>query len=59
MSIGAWKAFVQLFTKPNFWEKTDHGFCAYEDKGRPLPAVAAPVPPMAVGPDPATPAALA
>ncbi len=25
ISIGAWKGFCQLFTKPNFWEKTEHG----------------------------------
>ena len=26
ISIGAWKGFFQLFTKPHFWEKTEHGF---------------------------------
>jgi hypothetical protein len=25
MSVGAWKGFVQLLTKPHFWEKTIHG----------------------------------
>ena len=25
MSIGAWKGFIQLFTKPFYWEKTVHG----------------------------------
>lgn len=25
MSIGAWKGFFQLLTKPHFWEKTIHG----------------------------------
>ena len=25
MSIGAWKGFVQIITKPNYWEKTKHG----------------------------------
>jgi hypothetical protein len=25
MSIGAWKGFLQLFTKPFYWEKTVHG----------------------------------
>jgi cellulose synthase/poly-beta-1,6-N-acetylglucosamine synthase-like glycosyltransferase len=25
MSVGAWKGFLQLFTKPSFWEKTIHG----------------------------------
>ncbi len=31
MSVGAWKALIQLFTKPNYWEKTEHGFCRFED----------------------------
>ena len=26
MSIGAWKGFLQLITRPNYWEKTKHGF---------------------------------
>jgi glycosyltransferase XagB len=25
MSIAAWKGFVQLFTRPFYWEKTEHG----------------------------------
>jgi cellulose synthase/poly-beta-1,6-N-acetylglucosamine synthase-like glycosyltransferase len=25
MSLAAWKGFLQLFTKPFFWEKTEHG----------------------------------
>mgnify|MGYP006294742771 CR=1 FL=1 len=25
LSIGAWKGFLQLFTRPSFWEKTRHG----------------------------------
>ncbi len=25
ISIGAWKGFLQLFTNPFYWEKTDHG----------------------------------
>jgi cellulose synthase/poly-beta-1,6-N-acetylglucosamine synthase-like glycosyltransferase len=25
MSIAAWKALIQLFTKPHYWEKTEHG----------------------------------
>ena len=25
MSIGAWKGFLQLITRPNYWEKTRHG----------------------------------
>jgi cellulose synthase/poly-beta-1,6-N-acetylglucosamine synthase-like glycosyltransferase len=35
MSIGAWKALIQLFTKPSYWEKTEHGFCRYEDDDEP------------------------
>ncbi len=31
MSVGAWKALIQLFTKPSFWEKTEHGFCRFDD----------------------------
>lgn len=31
MSVAAWKALVQLFYKPTYWEKTDHGFCLYEE----------------------------
>ena len=31
MSVGAWKALIQLFTKPTFWEKTEHGFCKFQD----------------------------
>jgi len=25
-AIAAWKAFIQLFTNPYYWEKTTHGF---------------------------------
>ena len=28
MSIGAWMGFYQLFTKPFYWEKTEHGLDA-------------------------------
>ncbi|NMB61524.1 MAG: glycosyltransferase [Chloroflexi bacterium] len=31
MSIGAWKGFLQLITKPHYWEKTIHGYS--EEKG--------------------------
>ena len=31
MSVAAWKALVQLFYKPTYWEKTEHGFCLYDD----------------------------
>ena len=26
MSVGAWKGCLQLITRPNYWEKTKHGF---------------------------------
>jgi hypothetical protein len=25
MSIAAWRGFLQLVTRPNYWEKTRHG----------------------------------
>jgi hypothetical protein len=25
MSLAAWKGFLQLFTNPFYWEKTEHG----------------------------------
>jgi len=28
MSVAAWKGFIQLITKPSYWEKTDHGHAA-------------------------------
>ena len=33
MSVAAWKAVTQLFYKPSYWEKTEHGFCRYEPDG--------------------------
>jgi hypothetical protein len=32
MSVGAWKALIQLCYKPSYWEKTEHGFCLYEEE---------------------------
>jgi glycosyltransferase XagB len=32
MSVAAWKGFIQLLYKPSYWEKTVHGFCAFEDE---------------------------
>ena len=32
MSIGAWKGFIQLLTKPHYWEKTIHGLNVEENK---------------------------
>ncbi len=31
ISIGAWKGFLQLFTRPHYWEKTVHGFAQSSD----------------------------
>jgi cellulose synthase/poly-beta-1,6-N-acetylglucosamine synthase-like glycosyltransferase len=31
MSVAAWKALIQLTYKPSYWEKTNHGFCRYDD----------------------------
>lgn len=31
MSVAAYKALWQLFRKPSYWEKTEHGFCLYDD----------------------------
>jgi len=47
MSVGAWKALIQLFTKPSYWEKTEHGFCLFEETdatGAPAPPALAAVP---------------
>jgi len=30
MSLAACKALIQLFYKPSYWEKTDHGLCPFE-----------------------------
>ncbi len=32
MSIGAWKGFIQLLTKPHYWEKTIHGLSEEDNK---------------------------
>ena len=31
MSVAAWKGFIQLFTKPFYWEKTEHGLVDVHD----------------------------
>jgi hypothetical protein len=39
MSIGAWKGCIQLITRPNYWEKTKHGFdieAGYREEVGPL-----------------------
>lgn len=38
MSVAAWKALVQLFYKPTYWEKTEHGFCLFEEDQEKDPA---------------------
>jgi cellulose synthase/poly-beta-1,6-N-acetylglucosamine synthase-like glycosyltransferase len=37
MSIGAWKGFLQLVRRPNYWEKTRHGLDGPEKSGPPEP----------------------
>jgi len=32
MSIASYKALFQLFAKPSYWEKTEHGHCRYDDE---------------------------
>ena len=31
MSVAGWKGFLQLFTKPFYWEKTEHGLVDAHD----------------------------
>lgn len=31
MSVGAWKGFIQLLTRPSYWEKTVHGLTAEDE----------------------------
>ena len=31
MSVAGWKGFIQLFTKPFYWEKTEHGLVDMHD----------------------------
>lgn len=38
ISVGAWKGFIQLFTKPFYWEKTIHGLTQVEDESSPQSA---------------------
>jgi hypothetical protein len=33
MSIGGWKGFLQLVTRPSYWEKTRHGMDLMEASG--------------------------
>jgi hypothetical protein len=55
LSVGAWKGFIQLLYKPNYWEKTVHGFCridgpdagALVGPGVPAAALAGGSPPVA------------
>jgi glycosyltransferase XagB len=41
MSLAAWKGFIQLFTNPFYWEKTEHGL----DAGHGAPPTAPPAAP--------------
>ncbi|MCC5691547.1 hypothetical protein, partial [Klebsiella pneumoniae] len=43
-SIGAWKGFWQLITKPHFWEKTHHGLFEGEPTLETNEAAPAPTP---------------
>ena len=52
MSIAAWKGLLQLFYKPSYWEKTEHGFFAYEEPDE--IATAGPAPTALAGPAAAT-----
>jgi glycosyltransferase XagB len=31
MSFAAWKGFIQLFTNPFYWEKTEHGLAGSQE----------------------------
>lgn len=33
MSIGGWRGFIQVITKPHYWEKTIHGLSSAEGEG--------------------------
>jgi len=37
MSVAAYKALGQLFHKPSYWEKTEHGICAFEPSDATIP----------------------
>jgi cellulose synthase/poly-beta-1,6-N-acetylglucosamine synthase-like glycosyltransferase len=37
MSIASYKALSQLLYKPSYWEKTEHGYCRYDDTDPPAP----------------------
>jgi cellulose synthase/poly-beta-1,6-N-acetylglucosamine synthase-like glycosyltransferase len=47
MSLAAWKGFIQLFTNPFYWEKTEHGLDGAHDAGAAPPAPARPAPVVA------------
>ena len=34
ISVGAWKGFLQLFRRPFYWEKTQHGLDLKAVKGQ-------------------------
>ncbi|KPJ54190.1 MAG: hypothetical protein AMS16_04890, partial [Planctomycetes bacterium DG_58] len=35
MSLGAWKGFLQILYRPNYWEKTKHGLDLLKGGGAP------------------------
>jgi len=45
MSVGAWKGFIQLITRPNYWEKTRHGLDLAAHAAPGLPHAASPAAP--------------
>ena len=48
ISIGAWKGFLQLLTRPFYWEKTRHGLTGEAPPGE-APAASPPPEPAAPG----------
>ncbi len=42
MSVAAYKGLLQLFHKPSYWEKTEHGICQYEPSASIIPPLGLP-----------------
>jgi cellulose synthase/poly-beta-1,6-N-acetylglucosamine synthase-like glycosyltransferase len=42
MSMAAYKGLFQLFHKPSYWEKTEHGICQYEPSASIIPPFGSP-----------------
>ncbi len=49
MSVASYKALVQLFYKPSYWEKTEHGHCRYDEDDTDVAVFAVPEPVVAAG----------